>query len=291
MAVEFGFSLSLVNYKRSLRRLGHRRFPLFDANTSAPILPPARAFSVDLHTSHAPIVACGCMQIKDLFPPSGSDSIVLYTVKLSKESMYLADAEWYSSVAQTPRGIAALLSSLYFFAYSIALKGPAAEQRVFALAYAVLRFPPAIRTLAELVLNKVPLPEEKAALAEALFHALKDFLSGARTRLRAARLAAPKRVLSAAKGEATTLAKSLVEVSPSRKRLSDPVSSNSTLVERSVAELHSPGGALYRPAPFATPFPIVELAQTGIIRQVLPRLHVAGRKYTGCPAKVDGSIG
>ncbi|KAJ6529334.1 hypothetical protein B0H19DRAFT_1384994 [Mycena capillaripes] len=90
--------------------------------------------------------------------------------------MYLADVGWHPNVAQTARGIAALLSSLYFFAHSIALKGPAAEQ--WALAYAVLRFLPAIRTLAGLGLNnKVPRPEEKAALAEALFHALKDLSS------------------------------------------------------------------------------------------------------------------
>jgi hypothetical protein len=115
------------------------------------------------------------------------------TVSNSKESMYLADAAWHPSVPQTPRGIAALLSSLYLFAHSVAQKGVIGERRVLALAYAVLRFPPAIRTrksarnllaitnyllffpVASLLLNKVPQPEEKAALAEALFHALKEF--------------------------------------------------------------------------------------------------------------------
>lgn len=68
------------------------------------------------------------------------------TTTVSKESMFLDDAAWQPSVEQTTRGMAALLSSLYLFAHSVAQKGVAAEQKVLAAAYAVLRFPPAIRT-------------------------------------------------------------------------------------------------------------------------------------------------
>ena len=64
----------------------------------------------------------------------------------SKQSMYLADAAWHPSVPQTPRGLAALLSSLYLFAHSVAQKEVAGEQKVLALVYAIFRFPPAVRT-------------------------------------------------------------------------------------------------------------------------------------------------
>lgn len=74
---------------------------------------------------------------------------------VSKESMYLNDAAWHPSVAQTPRGMAALLSSLYLFAHSVAQKGVAAEQKVLALAYAALRFPPAIRTCKSFAFSEV----------------------------------------------------------------------------------------------------------------------------------------
>ncbi|KAJ7155127.1 hypothetical protein C8R46DRAFT_1117040 [Mycena filopes] len=141
---------------------GHRRFPLFATNT---FTSPVRrrdgiwSSSVDLHTSHAPIIACGCTQIKELFPPT-EEPVVIYAVKrtttgvdsvprpgkVSKQSMYLDDPAWHPSTPQTLRGMAALLSSLYLLAHSVGQEGAGSEQRVLAHAYAVLRFPPAIRT-------------------------------------------------------------------------------------------------------------------------------------------------
>ncbi|KAF7326486.1 hypothetical protein MSAN_02509900 [Mycena sanguinolenta] len=119
--------------------------------------PRPRLFSVDLHTAHAPIVACGCTPIQRLFgsssesPPSERtphvNTLWLYAVRrktestsadsdavekrgtVSKESAYLSDAAWQPSVVQTPRGMAALLSSLYIFSHSVAQKGIAAEQK------------------------------------------------------------------------------------------------------------------------------------------------------------------
>ncbi|KAJ7670709.1 hypothetical protein DFH06DRAFT_1468485 [Mycena polygramma] len=281
---------------------GQRRFNLFASDTQTPSPPPARSFSVDLHTSHAPIIACGCTPIKELFSLSHSDSIVLYAVKrtmdivdnsaasdkrstISKVSMYLADAAWRPSVLQTPRGMAALLSSLYLFAHSVAQKGAAAEQRVLSLAYALLRFPPAIRTLAGLVRNKVPRPEDKTALAEALFHALKDFSSRGphvitnqeTRRFETARIFLAY-IAEAADGEPTALTNPPIEelslvCTVSRKRLSDPVYLDSALVERSIANLRLPGGALYRPTPLAGPPTFAELVDADIVRQLLPRLR------------------
>lgn len=145
----------------------YRRFPLFPTKVPTPTPHRVGAFSIDLHTSDAPIVACGCAQIKELFASprlsSSGSAVVLYAVKrkidgdaaapttdkpatVSKQSMYLTDAAWHPSIPQTPRGIAALLSSLYLFAHSVPQNGAGAEARVLALAYAVLRFPPAIRT-------------------------------------------------------------------------------------------------------------------------------------------------
>ncbi|KAJ7648948.1 hypothetical protein DFH06DRAFT_1300213, partial [Mycena polygramma] len=278
---------------------GQRRFNLFATDTQVPAPPPARSLSIDLHTSHAPIVACGCTPIKELFSHSNSDSIVLYAVKrtmgdaaisdkrrtVSKESMYLADAAWHPSIVQSPRGMAALLSSLYLFAHSVAQKCAAAEQRALALAYAMLRFPPAIRTLAGLVRNKVPRPEDKTALAEALFHALKDFSSRGphvitsqeTRRFETARIFLAY-IAEAADGESTALPNHPIEelslvCTVSRKRLSDPVYLDSALVERSIANLRLPGGVLYRPTPFAGPPSVVELVDVDLVRQLLPRLR------------------
>ncbi|KAJ7737751.1 hypothetical protein B0H16DRAFT_103670 [Mycena metata] len=282
---------------------GHRRFPLFPALTHNPTLSRTSAASIDLHTSHGPIIACGCTPIKELFTPA--DSIVLYVVKrrgdsvddtssdnakrgtVSKETTYLADAAWHPSVPQTPRGIAALLSSLYVFAHSCAQKGVAGERRVLALAYAVLRFPPAIRTLAGLLLNKVPRPEEKAALAEALFHALKEFSSRGPpviTSRNDRRFETVRILLAYIAAAATDAAESnavekraVEEMSLvcalSRKRLTDAVYFNGALAERSVAKLYVLGGALYRPTHTA-PAPLInELPETDVVRQFLPRVR------------------
>ncbi|KAF7342761.1 putative bifunctional E2/E3 enzyme [Mycena sanguinolenta] len=294
----------------------YRRFPLFQSRTcrSAPRAPTA-SFSVDLHTAHAPIVACGCTPIQRLFgsssesPPSERtphvNTLWLYAVRrktestsadsdavekrgtVSKESAYLSDAAWQPSVVQTPRGMAALLSSLYIFSHSVAQKGIAAEQKVLATAYAVLRFPPAIRTLAGLLFNKVPRPEEKAALAESLYHALKDFSARGPAAIitRETRRFETVRILlayvtSAADAESTATAQRPVEeisvvCTLSRKRLRDPVLLNSAIVERGVAALHQRGGALFRPkhATAASASPVVqELPDTDPIASLLPCL-------------------
>ncbi|KAF7335602.1 putative bifunctional E2/E3 enzyme [Mycena venus] len=289
---------------------GHRRFDLFPTIVTKPIPQPAGPHSVDLHTAHAPIIACGCTPIKDLFSSSGTtsttlaQSIVLYAVKrktaaqaqtpdkhktASKQAMYLADEAWQPSVTQTPRGMAALLSSLYLLSQSVPQKGAPAEQRVLALAYAVLRFSPAIRTLAGLLLNKVPRAEEKAALSEALFHALKEFswrgpqaiISHETRRFETVRiflayLAAAADAVDGQSAAVPNTKRAVEEISLictlSRKQLRDPVSLNSSLVERSVAQLHQPGGALYRPTPMHFPS-MTELADTDIIKRVLPHLR------------------
>jgi hypothetical protein len=64
---------------------------------------------------------------------------------LSKQSTYIANAAWQPMVKQTVRGMAALLSSLYLFASSAALKGLTAENNVLSAFYIITRFPPAVR--------------------------------------------------------------------------------------------------------------------------------------------------
>ncbi|KAF8189626.1 hypothetical protein K438DRAFT_2019046 [Mycena galopus ATCC 62051] len=278
---------------------GQRRFTLFPTKTSPTISAPVAPFSVDLHTSHAPIVACGCTPIQSLFssprsPGPEQSTVWLYAVKrktdikpagaaagqprasASKQSMYLSEPAWQPSVDQTPRGMAALLSSLYLFAHSVAQKGIAAEQKVLAVAYAVLRFPPAIRALAVLLFNKVPRPEEKAALAEAFYHALLDFSSRGPAAItsRATRRFETVRIFlayiaSAADAESAAAAQRPVEevsviCAVSRKRLRDPVFLDSAVVER--------GGALHRPN-YSAPSPSVsELSDIDPIAALLPCL-------------------
>ncbi|KAJ7728334.1 hypothetical protein B0H16DRAFT_242968 [Mycena metata] len=278
----------------------HRRFALFPThNFSPPRSRRSGPFSVDLHTSHAPIIAYGDTQIRHLFP-STNDAIVLYVVKrtvgdttpavpdkgtkVSKQSMYLADPAWQPHVPQTTRGIAALLSSLYLFAHAVSQTGGTGEERVLAQAYSVLRFPPAIRTLAALLLNKVPQPEEKAALSAALFHAVGEFSwrGPAAITTRETRCFETVRILlayiaSAAKEDSQVLCKSPVEeislvCTLSRKRLRDPVLVNSTLVERTVAHLNQPSGPLYHPTHSAPLPPVTEMSATDVVRQLLPRL-------------------
>ncbi|KAJ6599756.1 hypothetical protein DFH09DRAFT_1503902 [Mycena vulgaris] len=279
----------------------YRRFPLFSSLIPSPNTRRFSAFSIDFHTSCGPIVACGCTPVNRLFPPpgpAGESSIVLYVVKrqtgnaipdkrvtASKQSMYLEDPAWHPSVPQTPRGIAVLLSSLYLLAHSVAQKGVAAEQKVLALAYAIFRFPPAIRTLAQLLLNKVPAPEDKTALSEILYHALNDFSARGPYAItnRQTRRFETARILLAHIADASDAQSAAVPRRPvedvsllcalSQKRLRDPVSLNSVLVERTVAYLHQPGGALYRPSHSTAPSAIVELSPEDIMLQILPRLR------------------
>ncbi|KAJ7484167.1 hypothetical protein FB451DRAFT_1169243 [Mycena latifolia] len=285
----------------------YRRFPLFPTLNPTSTAQPSRPVSIDLHTSHAPIVACGCTPIRQLFPPGPNGpsptlaTLLLYAVKrrtataaasasdkrgtISKESMYLDDPAWHPSIPQTPRGIATLLSSLYLFSDSVARKDIAAEQKVLALAYTLFRFPPAIRTLAELLLNKVPQPENKSALAEALYHALTEFSSRAPYAItsREPRRFETVRILLAYIAGAADTPSAAVPQRPveevsllctlSQKRLRDPVLLQSALVERRAANLHQPGGALYRPNHATPPSSIVELSNNDIIPQLLPRAH------------------
>jgi hypothetical protein len=161
-----------------------RRFPLFHEKASKKTISPnKRDIAIDLHTSNSPIMVCGCKMLKDLFTPTEgpTDPLILYVVKrstgdmaskysalsklatyptddafqrmaallpslfLSKQSTYLADDAWQPSVTQTPRGMAALLSSLYVLATSVSCKGVTAENNVLSALYAITRFPPAVR--------------------------------------------------------------------------------------------------------------------------------------------------
>ncbi|KAJ7472928.1 hypothetical protein B0H11DRAFT_1919124 [Mycena galericulata] len=250
---------------------GARRFPLFSGKIETPVRLRQDPFAIDLHTSQAPIIACGCTLIKDLFSSTaqaveGPRSLVLYAVKrrlpeisdreaarqklASKQSMYLADPAWHPSIPQTARGMAALLSSLYLLAHSVAQKQEAGEQKVLALAYIILRFPPAVRTLAGLFLNKVPRPEDKAALGEALYHALKEFSASGPSvivRILLAYLAGAANESSSASPRRPVEEVSLV-CTISQTRLQDPVLLGSAVVERAVANLRQPGGQLFRPS-------------------------------------------
>ncbi|KAJ7735835.1 hypothetical protein DFH07DRAFT_967025 [Mycena maculata] len=263
---------------------------------------PTRPYSLDLHTAHAPILACGCTLLRDVFLAPGNAtedaSVLLYAVKRrtqiskgdsskntavpSKQSMYLADAAWHPSVVQTPRGIAALLSALYLLAHAVAQKGPAGEQKVLAVAHAILRFPPAVRTLAGLFLNKVPGAEEKAALAEALYHALNEFsargpgviTSQEKRRFETVRilLAYMAGAANASSGVAPHPQRVVDEISLacaiSHKRLCDPVRLGGVVVERAVAALRQPGGLLFRPSAAASDT-MEELSNHEMLRQLL----------------------
>ncbi|KAJ7636568.1 hypothetical protein FB45DRAFT_447877 [Roridomyces roridus] len=261
---------------------GNRFMPLFpvkafeaaDRQTSMP-RSTGSGFKVDLHTSGAPIIACGCVSIRQLLSSStvtATGTIWLYAVKRTlptgngdaeqdkdkKHSAFLDDAAWQPSVEQTPRGMAALLSSLFLFGSSLDPKGDGLR-KVLAAAFAVLRFPPAIRTMAALASKKVPRQEEKAALAEVLYQALGAFSSRGPAAIvgRDSRRFETVRILlayfaSAANADSGVPSEPPFEDVPlecelSRKRLRDPVSMNDDNVEWAVAALYQPGGALFRP--------------------------------------------
>lgn len=156
--------------------------------------------------------------------------------------------------------------------------------------------------MAGLLLNKVPRPEEKAALAEALYHALKDFssrgpaaIANRETRRfetvslttvcplwRPIEIFISKKVriflahlASAADAGSTATAQRPVEeisliCAVSRKRLLDPVLFNSAVVGRTAAALHQRGGALYRPNHSAPPPQLLELSNTDSVVMLLP---------------------
>ncbi|KAJ6627690.1 hypothetical protein B0H10DRAFT_2210207 [Mycena sp. CBHHK59/15] len=159
-----------------------------------------------------------------------------------------------------------------------------AEQKVLAVAHIILRFPPAVRCLAGLLLNKVPWPKEKAALAEALFHALDEFSS----RGPAAIVNNPERRFEtvrilfahiAGAGDAPSATLALQSLHPvkeislicalSQKRMKDPVLLDSTVVERKAALLHQPGGELYHPGPSTDSSSIAELSEGKFLPQLL----------------------
>lgn len=257
----------------------HRRFDLFSHKTyfnrASESMGP---FCVDLHTSHSPILACGCARLSDLFPSSTSSGqeISLYVVKrhrqdtntdnkgvTSKQSMYLSDMSYQPSIIQTPRGMSAFLASLYRLCALVADKGSTAERRIISSLYTITRFPPAGRTLAVLLRNKNPLPEERAALSEATFHALRDFIpAGIAGPVQIS--TNPGRFFEAARiflGHVLTMgdltdsnsANPIVEdislvCSVSQKRLVDPVLLGTEYVNRDVNVLRRAGGELFRPS-------------------------------------------
>ncbi|SJL07961.1 uncharacterized protein ARMOST_11319 [Armillaria ostoyae] len=277
----------------------HRRFDLFSHKT-----PFNRAsesmgpFCVDLHTSRSPILACGCARLSDLFPSSGQE-ISLYVVKrhrqhtntdnkgvTSKQSMYLSDMSYQPCIIQTPRGMSAFLASLYRLCALVADKGGAAERRIISSLYTITRFPPAARTLAVLLRNKNPLPEERAALSEATFHALHDFIPAGITG--PVQISTnPGRFFEAARillGHVLTMgdvidsnsANPIVEdislvCSVSQKRLVDPVLLGTEHVNRDVSALRWASGELFRPSHrTAVPAAVdIEESTKGILNQLL----------------------
>ncbi|KAJ6568825.1 hypothetical protein B0H19DRAFT_687758 [Mycena capillaripes] len=98
-AVRFtGSTLLSVCPSSSHLNQAFRRFPLFQTMVPKAIQPNPTPFSVDLHTSHAPIVACGCTQIKELFSSpstetSSLETVLLYVVKRKTESAAVGTPE------------------------------------------------------------------------------------------------------------------------------------------------------------------------------------------------------
>ncbi|KAK0457420.1 uncharacterized protein EV420DRAFT_1548064 [Desarmillaria tabescens] len=257
----------------------HRRFDLFCHKTYFNRASESTGhFFIDLHTSQSPILACGCARLSELFPPT-NEEISLYAVKrhrqpdntqnvgnkgvASKQGMYLSDMSYQPCTVQTPRGMSAFLASLYRLCALVADKGSAAERRIISSLYTITRFPPAARALAVLLHNKNPLPEERAALSEAIFHALRDFIpAGIQGPVQIS--TNPGRFFEAARillghiltmGEVTdsNLANPVVEdislvCSVSQKRLVDPVLLGTEHVNRDIGALRRIGGELHRPS-------------------------------------------
>ncbi|KAJ7125758.1 hypothetical protein C8R43DRAFT_1135085 [Mycena crocata] len=255
-------------------RQGYKRFPLFSN-----IVPRTKVqrwlgpFAVDLHTSQAPIVACGCTPIQQLFPQPehavAEHSVLLYVVKRRTE-VTATDSTGAPGLAPERAG----------------------ENKVLALAYAIFRFPPAVRTLAALFLNKVPQPQEKAPLAEALYHALSEFSSrgpNAITSRETRRFETVRILLAyiATAADAVSLAlptRPVDEISLvcalSQKRMKDPVLFNRAVVERTVAYLHQPDGLLFHSSHSTAMPSLDEISNHEIIRPLLARSRGLRSDYT-----------
>ncbi|KAK0202192.1 hypothetical protein DFS33DRAFT_1060450 [Desarmillaria ectypa] len=292
----------------------HRRFDIFRHKTYLNQASESMGrFFIDLHTSQSPILACGCARLSELFPPTNQE-ISLYVVKrhlqytntqnvgskgvASKQSMYLSDMSYQPCTVQTPRGMSAFLASLYRLCALVAVKGSAAERRVISSLYTITRFPPAARTLAVLLRNKNPLPEERAALSEAIFHALRDFIpAGIEGPVQIS--TNPGRLFEAARillghiltmGEVIdpNLANSVVEdislvCSVSQKRLMDPVLLGTERVNRNINALRQAGGELYRPSHRTAVPAAVDMEDSA--KQILDQL-LSHSKMLDCSSKI-----
>ncbi|KAG6844814.1 hypothetical protein H0H87_003481 [Tephrocybe sp. NHM501043] len=285
------------------KNLDHRRFS-FSMSTlpspAAPMTGKKQAFEIDFHTSSCPVVVCGCTRLKDILPRNTEHcrdtQVTLYAVKrtcekksvptskhtgipISKQSVYQFDDAWQPSMHQTPRGMAALLSSLHVLSEVVRQKGVVSENRVLAALYSVTRFPPAVRALGMLMLNIAPQPHEKAALSEALFHALRDFSQTASMAftINTSRRFETVRILL---GHILTITDVVNVIERplqsfslicglSNKRLVDPVLFGAdSVVERSAGTLHAVGGLLFRPTNGAEPCTITELNENQLRKVV-----------------------
>ncbi|KAG6918190.1 hypothetical protein DXG01_015978 [Tephrocybe rancida] len=271
----------------------YRRFPFPGPATSlTPTKGRGKLFEIDLHTTSCPIIVCGCTRIKDVFPSNGLQSgdamVTLYAVKrrcdnsatpgskhaavpTTKQSAYQLNSAWQPSVVQTPRGMAALLSSLLVLSETVRKQGVTSENKILTTLFSITRFPPAVRALGVLLLNVAPQPQEKAALAEALFHALQDFSHAASPaftinpsrRFETARILLGHilAVTDIVNATARPLRSFSLKCAISNKRLVDPVTLDSfAIVERSSGILHAVGGQLYRPGHGVKTFSITELS-------------------------------
>ncbi|KAG6918191.1 hypothetical protein DXG01_015979 [Tephrocybe rancida] len=276
----------------------HRRFTfpglISSPASTIPVRRKAKSFEIDFHTSSCPVVVCGCATLKDILLLNGNSdangdiTATLYTVKrtcnnndassskhgaipISKQSAYQLDTAWQPSTPQTSRGMAALLASLFVLSEMVRKQGLASENKVLAALYSITRFPPAVRALGVLLLNIVPQPQEKAALSEALFYALKEFLHAAPPAftINPSRRFETARILLGHILSITDVVN--VSVRPlqclsltcalSHKRMVDPVMLDSfAVVERSSGALHSMQGLLYRPNFGDEPHSISELS-------------------------------
>ncbi|PVF99226.1 hypothetical protein CPB86DRAFT_315970 [Serendipita vermifera] len=292
----------------------HQSYRRFDLSSPKPRVQPIIStgdFYVDLHTSTSPIIVCRCTPLKDIFLPTEDDTgvnsslhITLYAVRRkndvntnlqasnsanrSKERVYLVDSAWQPSVLQTRRGMAALLSSLYTLVHAANQKGTNGESNILAFLYAITRFPPAVRTLAVLLRNSIPLPQERAALSTALYHACGDFVLQAppsiardpsrsfeAIRILLAHVLASADQPSPKSSSILPMIDSVSFVcSVSRKRLTDPILMDSVIVEKSFALLHQSKGSLYQSSNAALPH-IADMEESSfkVLRQLLCHLQ------------------
>ncbi|KIK54985.1 hypothetical protein GYMLUDRAFT_48188 [Collybiopsis luxurians FD-317 M1] len=236
--------------------------------------------TIDFHTSRVPVFStCDCATLGDLqlVTPgcTSAEPLVLYVVQRTAakgeaaalpktgKATFLNNPAWYpDGIKQTSRGIASLLSSLYVMAEAIA-HGENCTQttgNVLAMLYMVSRFPPAVRSVALIIKNKTLLPEEQAALASAMYHALKAFsyegpsaiVNNVERTFEASRILlgwimSASNPISLGSRDPAIEEISLLCAS-SGNRLRDPVRWGTYISERSFAMLHIPGALLYRPS-------------------------------------------